>query len=110
MILLKLFDTCGPIVAVVMFLAGIAAVVLCVRASRQPNVLPLRRAVYGSLLPLAVGIAGALFGLVYVLSENPPGGLQNEHWANLGKVVLAGLTVSAMPMLWCLMMLRPRVA
>lgn len=110
MVFLSLFQTCGLICGPLMFLAGIVAVVLCFRATRNPSTGPLRRAVCGSISPLVVGIVGALVGLAVALNANPPGGLQDQHWMALGKVVLSGLTVAAIPMLWCLALLKPRAA
>ena len=110
MVLLKLFDTCGLIVGPLMLAAGIVALVLCIRASQRPGASQLRQAVYASIMPLVIGICGASIGLVLILLSPPPGGIRDDNVAALGKVILAGLTVSAIPMLWCLMLLRPRVA
>lgn len=107
MFFLWLFKTAGWICGPMILLAGIIALVLCVRATRRSDSPASRRnALIGSLTPLAFGICGAIVGLVVFLVSGAPGGLQQEHWLNLGRVVLAGLVVSAIPLIWSLMLFR----
>lgn len=105
MSILWLFNSAGWIFGPLVLLAGIAAVLLCVRATLRPTAR--RQAFLVSLSPLAVGCAGAIAGLILFL----PDGMKTEHWLSLGKVILAGLVVSVVPLVWSVIMLRkPRVA
>jgi hypothetical protein len=109
MSILWLFDTCGWILGPAILLAGVAALGLCLWATCQ---FTLRRrtqrlAVSVSLLPLVLGICGALVGAVLWLSLAWPISTADGLQA-LGKVCLAGLVVSAVPLVWALLLLRLR--
>jgi hypothetical protein len=107
MFLLWLFNTAGLIFGPLIILAGIVAVISCLRASRRTTSPQSRRnALVGSLLPFIVGIFGAIAGLAFMLTSGQAGGIQTEHWLNLGKVCLAGLVVSSIPLVWCLWLFR----
>ena len=107
MFFLWLFQTAGWICGPLIVFTGIIALVLCLRATCRPDSPVLRRNAWiGSLIPLALGICGAIVGLVVFFVSGAPGGLQQEHCLNLGRVVLAGLVVSAVPLLWSLFLLR----
>ena len=110
MYFLWLFNTAGLIFGPLIVLAGIVALVLCLRATRRSDSpVSKRNALVGSLAPLVVGICGAIFGLIYFLISGPAGGLQNEHLLNLGKVIFAGLVVTGVPLIWSLLLVnRPR--
>jgi hypothetical protein len=102
MIVLELFNTLGLIFGPLVFLVGIVALALCLRATKRPDSSYARRtALFGSLAPFVAGICAVIFGLIYcgIL------GLQ-VHWLDLGKACLAGLVVTAIPLLWSLMLFR----
>ena len=99
--ILWLFNTAGPIVASAIFLAALAALFSCLRASRWERTPHARRiAIITSLLPFAFGVCGAAVGLALFGSSG-----QNA-WENRGKLCLAGLTVTAIPLLWAMILLR----
>jgi hypothetical protein len=112
MLLLSFFNTAGLIFGPLIVLAGVVALILCFRASWRTTSPQFRRhALIGSLSPFIVGICGALAGLAFMLGSGQAGGIQTEHWRNLGKVCLSGLVVSSIPLLWCLWLFRtPRAA
>jgi hypothetical protein len=100
---LSLFDTLGGIFGPLMFLAAIVAIILCLRATLKPAARERRRlALYVAFSPLAVGICAAVVGLAIFL----PGGMNDEQWRNLGKAALAGLVMTAIPLVWCLTLFR----
>jgi hypothetical protein len=103
---LALFDTTGFIIGPAMMLAGIVALVLCLRASRQPDSPRAKRvALLVSLLPFALGIFAIPFGLAAWAASGQGG---TPDWLALGKACLAGLVVTAVPLVWSLLLLRPR--
>jgi hypothetical protein len=64
-----------------------------------------RQALFGSLTPFAAGLCGAVVGLIVCLSQDR----QPVQWLALGKVCLAGLAVTALPLVWSLgLFLGPR--
>jgi hypothetical protein len=107
--ILWLFDTCGLIVGPAIWAAGLFAIWRCIRASRRSSSLYVRRsaAIY-ALLPLAVGICGALFGVAMLLAATQPAGLARNPWLDLAKVCLAGFVVTCIPLIWSLMLLSQR--
>src|SRR6516225_3612838 len=109
---LALFDTAGYIVGPAIMLAGLLALLLCLRATRQIDSPQARRtALLASFLPLGAGFLGALFGLIWFLCFGPQGGIQMVQWQALGKVCLAGLVVTTFPLLWSLVLFRiPRTS
>jgi hypothetical protein len=102
--ILWLFDSLGLIFGPLVFLAGITALFLCYRATHRAESGIRKTALIGSLTPFAVGICAAVFGII--LFSGKPGGLQNEEWLSLGKACLAGLVVTAIPLVWSLMLFR----
>ncbi len=105
MSILSLFNTCGYIVGPAMWIAGLIALGICLRASLQPRPAPTRRtALAVSLTPLGVGICGALFGLAMVWWAGRLPVMARENWLALGKVCLAGLVVTAPPLAWALVL------
>lgn len=103
MVLMQLFNTLGFVFGPLMLLAGIAALALCFRASgRQESFQRRRQAVMGSFAPLVVGIAAAITGLIMFI----PAGMNDELMRNLGKAVLAGVVVTALPLVWSLWLFR----
>jgi hypothetical protein len=103
--ILWLFNTCGPVVGLSMFAAGLVALGLCAWATRPASSPKGRRiAMRAALAPIVVGLCGALSGLVYFGARN----LTGADWLSLGKVCLAGLVVSAVPLVWALLLLRLR--
>jgi hypothetical protein len=103
---LALFSTTGWIFGPAILLAGSVALFLCVRASLSPRPHRARRAALVSLLPLAVSVCGALVGLGLILTL--AGGLSavpRSSWLALGQCCLAGLVVTALPLLWSLVLL-----
>jgi len=107
MIILALFNTAGYIFGPIIVIAGVVALTLCLRATlRMDSPHARRTALFGSLSPFAAGICGAIFGFIYCLLL----GQQAVQWLALGKVCLAGLVVSTIPLLWCLALFRrPRM-
>jgi len=105
--LLSLFNTAGYIFGPLIVLAGVVALVLCLRASRRTGTPRLRQtALFGSLTPLATGVLGAIVGLILLLGSGQQDGIQSEQLVNLGKVCLAGLVITISPLLWSLMLFR----
>ena len=107
--ILWLFDTCGLMVGPAIWAAGLFALWRCLRASRRTSPPRSRRvAALLSLLPFAVGICGAIFGLILWQVTAQPARNPQDVWGNLGKVCLAGLVVTSLPLLWSLILLRQR--
>jgi hypothetical protein len=65
-----------------------------------------RRALFAAGVPAGVGVLGALFGLVVWGIDGAAG----NPAAPLGKVILAGGVVSAVPLTWAALLPRPAVA
>jgi presenilin-like A22 family membrane protease len=102
---LWLFDTCGYVFGPAIMAAGVFAVALCAMASRPSSPRSARhRAVAVALLPAAIGLCGALFGLAVWWVDRVP----VPPWLALGKVCLAGLAMSALPLIWSLLLARAR--
>jgi hypothetical protein len=98
---LWLFDSCGPIVASAMWLAGFIALYECARTtilggSRRSA----RNLMLASLLPFAAGVAGFLVGALMLAA----GFQDNSPWSSLGKCVLAGVVVTTLPLVWSLVL------
>jgi hypothetical protein len=101
--ILWLFDTCGYIVGPAIWLAGLCAVGLCLRASRPSSTRRSRRvALAAAVSPVAVALCGVVFGLVVWWAAHVP----DAPWLALGKVCLAGLVVAGLPLVWALFLLR----
>jgi hypothetical protein len=98
MFILEWFRTPGPIFGPAMFLAGIVALILCVRATRRGSPEAARLAMHCSILPLCIGICGSLFGLGLLLASGKPVG--EQEWKLLGQCTMAGMVVTAVPLLW----------
>jgi hypothetical protein len=97
-----------------MLLAGLAALISCLRATIHPESVPPRRALRWSLLPPALGVVGALVGAGLVgylwfvqgrLADEPV-----RMWTALGNTVLFGVFVAIVPALWALLLLQRRPA
>jgi hypothetical protein len=101
--ILWLFDTCGLITGPAMWLAGLVAVALCVRATRRADSESRRLARWASLAPLAVGVAGVFAGLAFCAASHI-----SADPAALLKVTLAGLVVTLPALVWSLSLRRPR--
>ncbi|MFO0826390.1 MAG: hypothetical protein U0792_25270 [Gemmataceae bacterium] len=104
MAILWLFNTCGFIIAPLMWLAGLVAIGFCIRATRNAGSRNL--AIKVSLAPLAVGIIGMIWGsvMVFTMAQVPN---DTDAALSIGKVGLAGLVVTAIPLLWALSLRRP---
>jgi hypothetical protein len=104
---LALFDTLGLIFGPIMLLSAMFALALCLRASMRTDSPQSRRtALFGSLLPLGVGVCAAVFGACFILVQT--GGVGGVVWPALGKCILAGLVVTLVPLLWTLFLPRPQ--
>ena len=109
--MLWLFNTLGGIFGPFVLLAGVVAVVLCVRAGQRAGTPAVRRAaVWASLMPLAGGVAAMLTGLALWAGGWYPRMEPQTAWLNLGKAVLAGLVVTAVPFVWATTLNRTRRA
>jgi hypothetical protein len=103
-----LFDTSGLIFGPAILLAGVVALGLCVWATRRSSPRRTQRlAVTVSFLPLAISMCGALVGAILWWSLAWPESTAATA-RNLGKVCLAGLVVSSVPLVWALLLLRLR--
>lgn len=103
--ILWLFDSCGAIFGSAIMLAGIAAIILCVRATLRGNTRRNQRITIAvATLPFVLGICGFVFGIVFCWIAGVP----NISWAALGKVCLAGAVVSVVPLIWALLLYRNR--
>ena len=103
--ILWLFDTCGLIFGPAIMLAGVFALGLCLWSSlRSTPPSALRRVIAMALAPAILGVGGAVFGLGVWWTQNVPG----APWWALGKVILAGMVVSAVPLIWALLLFRGR--
>jgi uncharacterized membrane protein len=98
----------GYIFGPLMLLAGLTAVVLCVRATRRPDRVRARRALVWALVPPVVGMVGAICGaIVKALTDQP-----NKDWSaalpHLGGTILFGVFVALVPALWALVLFQRR--
>ena len=101
---LWLFDTCGFIFGPTIMLAGVAALALCARVTFRSSSRRLLRAAVGfASLPLVLGVCGFVAGFVVCMTEQVP-----VSWLALGKVCLAGVVVSLVPLGWALLIYRAR--
>ncbi|MCE9532065.1 MAG: hypothetical protein K8T89_13210 [Planctomycetes bacterium] len=106
---LLLINSCGWIIGPAILLATILACVICFRASRKSGSPWARRHVVSvSLLPLAVGICGAVYAFAVWQAAGIPRGDAQTIWWNLGKIILTGLLFTALPLCWSLMIVRGR--
>ena len=96
----------GYIFGPLMLLAGLAAVVACVRATRRPDRTAARRALRWSLLPPALGVVGALFGAVVALISGFPADRWVAAFPYLICTILVGVFVALVPALWSFVLLR----
>jgi hypothetical protein len=91
-----------------MLFAGLVAVVLCVRVTRQPDRARARRALVWALVPPVVGVVGALCGAVVLALTDQP----NKNWSAalpyLGGTILFGAFVALVPALWGLVLFQRR--
>jgi hypothetical protein len=100
-----LFNTTGWIFGPAILLAGLVALILCLRASLWARSYgPRRAAMIWSFVPFATAVCGALFGLglVFVVGAGPT----QEGWLALGKCCLAGLAVTVVPLAWAVVLVR----
>ena len=100
-----LIRSAGYIFGPLMLLCGLAAVVACVRATRRGDRPSARRAAGWSLSPIAAGLVGVVYGLIYWVSLGMPGNRASGFVA-LGYTVLFGVFVAAVPLLWSAALLR----
>jgi hypothetical protein len=107
--ILWLINSCGYIFGPAIFAAGLVALGLCLRASlKQASARAGRLAITLSLLPLALGVCGALFGLTLMWYLGELGRMRTENWLALAKVCLVGLIVTLPPLVWSLVLVRRR--
>jgi hypothetical protein len=104
---LSLFNTTGYIFGPAIVLTGLLALLLCLRASSWARNRPARRvALVASLMPFAAGVCGALIGLAMWWYADKPATDNGAPWFALGKACLAGLVVTAIPLVWSSLLLR----
>jgi hypothetical protein len=104
---LWLFDTAGWIFGPAIMLAGLVALLLCLRASVWARARPASRTAFvASLVPFVAGICAAIFGFVIWQCATQPAANLSGPWLALGKVCLAGLIVTLVPLAWSLLLLR----
>jgi hypothetical protein len=96
----------GPL----MLLAGLAALVMCARATVRTDRPVARRALMWALLPPVLGVVGAIVGLVVWFVSQPGAPNRGPNWLALGYTVLFGVFVALAPALWALVLLRQRPA
>lgn len=100
--LLSLFNTTGWIFGPAILLAGGVALLSCLRASSWARNPPARRTAWVvSLFPAGAGVDAMAFGFAACWRAN-----QSVDWFALGKAGLAGLLVSAVPLVWAALLLR----
>jgi hypothetical protein len=96
---LGLFDTCGYIFGPAIMLAGAAALAVCGwQTFRRASERSRRLAIGVALSPTALALCGVPFGIAVGLAARAPA----VAWPALGKMVLAGVVVSAVPLVWAL--------
>lgn len=96
----------GFIFGPLMLIAGLVAVVVCVRASLRPDRVSHRRAVAWSLAPLALGLVGATYGAVHWAVSGRVAPDRGFVWLLLGYTVLFGVLVTAVPLVWATALTR----
>jgi hypothetical protein len=107
--MLWLFDTLGLIFGPAVFLAGIAALVLCVRATRNTSTARSQRtAMWASFGPFVLGVCAMVVGLVVWVIEARATIDPATAFLNSGKAALAGLVVTLLPLAWALTLRRTR--
>jgi hypothetical protein len=102
------FRSPGYIFGPLMLLAGLAAVALCLRATFRPDRPSARRALLWSLVPPALGVAGAIFGAVVLALADQPGKDWVQASKYLGCTILFSVFVAVIPALWSLVLLQRR--
>ena len=106
--LLLIVQSPGYIFGPLMLLAGVAAAVVCARATRHADRVRAIRALTWSLAPVALGVLGAIVGgIVWALADRPATD-PARAWAALGCTILFGAIVAAVPVAWSLALLRRR--
>jgi hypothetical protein len=104
---LSLFNTTGWIFGPAILLAGVVALVLCIRASLPGSAPQSRRvALFAALLPFALGICAAIVGFAVWQAAGAPAGDGFGPWPALGKACLAGLVVTVPPLGWAFLLNR----
>jgi hypothetical protein len=98
----------GYIFGPLTLLAGLVALALCARATLRSGRAAAHRALLWSLLPTALGVAGAIFGAIVWASSGKAAPDPAAVWAALGCTVLFGVFTSALPVLWSLALLWRR--
>jgi hypothetical protein len=98
----------GYIFGPLMLLAGLAALVMCVRATRRPDRTAARRALRWSLLPPVIGVVGALYGVAVGIIYGFPANAWVAAAPYLGCTILFGVFVAIIPALWAFVLLQRR--
>jgi hypothetical protein len=98
----------GYIFGPLMLLAGLAAVVMCVQATRRPDRAAARRALLWSLTPPVFGVAGAIFGVAVGIIGGFPANAWVAAAPYLGCTILFGVFVAIIPALWSVVLLQRR--
>lgn len=92
----------GFIFMPLILLAGVVAIVACVRASRRADPATRWRPVWWALAPLALSILGVIVGLIARSLAGHTGPIPLTKWRYLGYTIELGLLVSSIPLLWAI--------
>jgi hypothetical protein len=105
---LMLVKSPGYIFGPLMMLAGLVAVVMCVRATLRPERANTRRALRWSAVPPALGVVGAIYGAAVGIIGGFPANAWVAAAPYLAGTILFGVFVAIVPALWALVLLQRR--
>lgn len=97
----------GWIFGPLMLLAGVTAVVMCVRAMSR-DLAAAQRALLWSLLPVVLGVGGAIVGGIVWMATGQVAPAPASVWMALGGTILFGVFTAVVPALWSLILLQRR--
>jgi|GEM_PF-6656834 len=97
----------GWIFGPLMLIAGLVAIVMCVRAMSRDRSAA-RRALLWSLLPVVFGVVGAITGGIVWMATGQVAPAPTMVWMALGGTILFGVFVAIIPTLWSIILLQRR--